>query len=250
MGRILAAGKGDAPVIFALPSRHAAPADRLRDRRRLLRDRRRQGAARARLRVRLLRGVGPRRRQLGVREPQRDVGRLPLAAHQHVARADGVRGLPDAGDVSRLPAPHAHRGVLRRLRRPLRAPRPDHVRDAASRTPSAARRRRLGRHDRAGRDAHVRRAGRRQRPPLGPALAGAGVPRARPLRRRRRCTRTRTRARTRRCSATATSSCSGWATRRWTSRSSRRSSRAARTSPRGAGRGSSRSTCSAGRSTR
>ena len=38
-----------------------------------------------------------------------------------------------------------------------------------------------------------------------------------------RCTRTRTRARTRRCSATATSSCSGWATRRWTSRSSPRS---------------------------
>ena len=132
--------------------------------------------------VRLLRGVGPRRRQLGVREPQRDVGRLPLAAHQHVARADGLRGAADAGGVSRLPAPHPHRGVLRRLRRPLRAARPDHVRDA--RHPRGpARRRRLGRHGRAGRDAHVRRPGRRQRPPLGPARAGAAVPRARPLRR-------------------------------------------------------------------
>ena len=60
---------------------------------------------------------------------QRDVVRVPLAAHQHVARADGVLGLPDAEVLSRLPAPHAHRRVLRRLRRPLRLPRPDPLRD-------------------------------------------------------------------------------------------------------------------------
>ena len=161
---------------------HAAPPDRVRDRGGLLRDRRRQGAARARVRVRLLRGVGPRRRQLGVREPQRDVGGVPVAAHQHVARADGVRGLPDVEHVSGLPAPHPHRRVLRRLRRPLRAARPDHVRDAGH-ARRAARRRRLGRHDRPRGDAHLRRAGRRQRPPLGSALARARVPRARPLRR-------------------------------------------------------------------
>ena len=34
---------------------------------------------------------------------------VPLAAHQHLARADGVPRLPDAASVSRLPAPHPHR---------------------------------------------------------------------------------------------------------------------------------------------
>ena len=45
-------------------------------------------------------------------------------------RALGVHGLPDAGELSGLPAPHPDGRVLRRLRRPLRLPRPDHVRDA------------------------------------------------------------------------------------------------------------------------
>ena len=37
---------------------------------------------------------------------QRDVGGLPRPAHQHLARAHGVLGLPDAEVLSRLPAPH------------------------------------------------------------------------------------------------------------------------------------------------
>ena len=93
----------------------------------------------------------------------------------------------------------------------------------------------------------LRRAARRQRPPLGPALARADVPRPRELHRpaapRPRLPSTTT------CSPTRTSSCSAWATARWTSRSSPPTSRAARTWPRAAGRGSSPSTCSAGRST-
>ena len=57
-----------------------------------------------------------------------DLVLLPLAAHQHLARADGVLGLPDAEVVPRLPAPRPHRRVLRLLRRPLRLPRPDPLR--------------------------------------------------------------------------------------------------------------------------
>ena len=148
---------------------------RVRDRRRLVRHRGRQGAAPAGLRLRLLREVRPRRRHLGLQEPQRDVGGVPLAAHQHLARADGVRRLPDAEVVSRLPAPHPHRRVLRRLRRPLRLPRADHVRDRR-RARGAGRRRHLGGHARRRPGAPLRRADGGQRPPLGPALAGAGLP--------------------------------------------------------------------------
>ena len=90
-----------------------------------------------------LREVRPRRRQLGVGQQERRVLRLPLAAHQHLARAHGVLRLPDAEVVSRLPAPHAHRALLRRLRRPLRHPRPDPLRDRR-RARRAAARRRLG----------------------------------------------------------------------------------------------------------
>ena len=68
---------------------------------------------------------------------QRDVVGLPLAAHQHLARAHGVLGLPDAEVLSRLPAPHPHRALLRRLRRPLRLPRPHHASRPASSTPRA-----------------------------------------------------------------------------------------------------------------
>ena len=162
----------------------------MRDRRRLLGDRSRQGPARAGNPVRLLREVRPGRRQLGVRQPQRDVVGIPLAAHQHLARADGVLGLPDAQVVSRLPAPHAHRAVLQRLRRPLRLPRPDRVRD-----------RRRARSDAVddgvwtitldnGETRTLRRAAGRQRPPLEPTLARAGVPRRRST--ASRCTPTTT----------------------------------------------------------
>ena len=51
----------------------------------------------------------------------------------------------------------------------------------------------------------LRRARRRQRPPLGPALARAGLPRAGATSPACRCTRTSTPARTPTCSATATS---------------------------------------------
>ena len=94
--------------------------------------------------VTCLRGVRPRRRQLGLREQERHVGVLPRPAHQHLARADGVLGLPDAGVLPGLPAPRPDRRLLRRLRRPLRRPRPDPLRDAASSTPSARGRRHLG----------------------------------------------------------------------------------------------------------
>ena len=63
--------------------------------------------ARARRPLRLLREVGRGRRQLGLRQRQRDVVGLPLAAHQHVARAHGVLGLPDAEGVAGLPH-HTH----------------------------------------------------------------------------------------------------------------------------------------------
>ena len=140
-----------------------------------------QDARRAGLRRHLLRGLGPRRRQLGLREHQRHVGVLPRPAHQHLAPADGVLGLPDAGVLPGLPAPRPDRRLLRRLRRRTSAcatgsaSRPRRARRAATPTGpgriSASRR-----HDRA-----LRRAARRQRPPLGPALARAGVPRDRTL---------------------------------------------------------------------
>src|SRR4051812_1682897 len=86
----------------------------MRDRRRLVRHRGSEGAAHPGHPVRLLREVRPSRRQLGLPQHQRDVVLLPLAAHQHVAQADGVLGLPDAGVLSAVPASHPHRGVLRR----------------------------------------------------------------------------------------------------------------------------------------
>ena len=194
----------------------------------------------------VLRGLRPRRRQLGLRQPQRNVGRLPRPAHQHVARPDAVLGLPDAAVVPGLPAPHGHRRVLRGLRRSLRLSRQDplRVRDRARR---AARRRRLGPDGRGRRAPPLRHAGRCQRPPLGRALARARVRRQRRHSKASRCTPTTTA--TTASSKARTSSCSAWATARWTSPSSRATSHARRTSPPGAVRGSSPSTSSAGRST-
>ncbi len=130
--------------------------------------------------VTCLRGVGSHRRQLGLREQQRDVGLLPRPAHQHLAAEDGVLRLPDAGVLPGLPAARPDRRLLRRLRRSLRDPRPHPLRDEG-RARGARGRRDLG-HPRVGRDDRaLRRAARRQRPPLGPALARAGVPRQRGL---------------------------------------------------------------------
>ena len=72
---------------------------------------------------------------------------------------------------------HTHiAALLRRLRRPLRLPRPDHVpRPRVERAERGADGGWSVRLD-GGRDAPLRRAARRQRPPLGPALAGARVP--------------------------------------------------------------------------
>ena len=76
------------------------------------------------------------------------------------------------------------RRLLQRLRRPLRLPRPDHLRHHGRRGHPRRRRHLAGPHDRTGRRAgpDLRRGARRQRPPLGRALAGPGIPRG--LRRR------------------------------------------------------------------
>ena len=190
----------------------------MRDRRRLVGHRRRQGPARALHPVRLLRGVGPGRRQLGVRQPQRHVGRLPRPVHQRLARAHGLLGLPDA----RPPIPTSpttrtsreyfddyvdHFGLRERITFETAVERAD-----------AAPGRLLGDRRSTRRDPRLRRAARRQRPPLGPALARTGVPRRRHVLRR-----SAARALLRRqldLRRQATSSSSAWATPRWTSRSS------------------------------
>ena len=75
---------------------------------------RRRGQLRASPRARCSRRGGSRstasrrardRRQLALRKRQRDLVGLPLAAHQHLAAADGLQGLPDAGGLSGLPRP-------------------------------------------------------------------------------------------------------------------------------------------------
>ena len=109
---------------------------------------------------------------------------LPLAAHQHLAAADGVRRPSRCRTTCRTTRATGRSRLLRRLRRPLRLPRPDHV-PHRGRQGRAGRRRRVRRHGPPRDDARrvaTRRydaRGGRQRPPLGPALAGAVVPRAR-----------------------------------------------------------------------
>ncbi len=52
-----------------------------------------------------------------------------VAVDQHLAPDHGVRDLPDAGGLPGLPAPPPDRRLLRRLRGPLRLPRPDPLQD-------------------------------------------------------------------------------------------------------------------------
>ena len=112
--------------------------------------------------------------------------------------------------------------VLRRLRRPLRLPRPDHVRHrgrARRARPDGGWQVTLDTGETRGYDALMVANGHH----WDAALAGARVPRRGRRSRACRCTRTTTSATTRSCSATSRSSCWGWATRRWTSRSRPRS---------------------------
>ena len=181
----------------------------LRDRRRLVGHRLVPGAERARHRVRLLREGLRGRRQLALHERQRDVVRVRVAAHQHLARADGVRDLPDAGRLSGLPAPHRRSpptstttwttsASATSIRFNTEVTRVEPRRTAAG---SVTPRRR--------RPPALRRGDGGQRPPLEPALARAAVPRR--VRRRARCTPTTTRPP--RAWRTRTCSCSGSATR-------------------------------------
>ena len=178
---------------------------------------------------------------------QRHVGRLPRPVHQHLAAAHGVLGLPDARVLPRLPPPHADRRVLRRLRRSLRPARADHLRDRR-RARGARRARRLDGRARQRREPPLRRAARRQRPPLESALAGTGVPGRGRRSPASSCTRTPTS--TTRSSPASAWWCSAWATRRWTSPSSPPTSPSAPTWRRARACGSCPSTCSANRSTR
>ena len=163
--------------------------------------------------VRLLREVRPRRRQLGVRQQQRHVVRLPLAAHQHLARADGVLGLPDAEVAIPTSRTTPTSRVLRRLRRPLRLPRQDPVRDrrrarrAAATTASGRSRSRTAR----------RGATTPCSSPTATTGTRAGPSRRSPgdVRRPRDALAPLHRHPT--SSAASASSCSAWATARWTS---------------------------------
>ena len=119
-----------------------------------------------------------------------------LAAHQHEPRPDGLLGLPDAGRLSGLPPPHPGRGLLRRLRRPLRPARADHVQHRR-RARGAARRAAGGCTLDTGETRDYRALlvanGHHWDPQLAERFEGDGR-----LRGRRRCTRTTTSATTRR----------------------------------------------------
>ena len=147
-GRIARSQLRTPGVNLLTPAKLAAqPADRLpamdrgeglHHRRRQLRHRRLPGAGRARDPLRLLREGVADRRQLALRKRQRDVVRLPLAAHQQLAQADVLQGAADARALPGLPQPLPDGRLLRRLRRPLRAAGEDHL-------PHRGARRRAGR---------------------------------------------------------------------------------------------------------
>ena len=97
--------------------------------------------------------VRPRRRQLGLRQQERRCPRAYRSLHINTSRERmEYSDFPMPKSYPGLPAPHAHRGVLRRLRRPLRLPRPHPLRDRR-RARRAPRRRRLGARARQRRDA-------------------------------------------------------------------------------------------------
>ena len=150
------------------------PPQGLRHRRRLVRHRRRQGAPRARHPLRLLREVRPRSAATGSSATATGC-RRPTARCTSTRRASAwsTRTTRCRSRIPDFPHHTQIAAVLRRLRRPLRLPRPDPLRDRR-RARGAPRRRRLGGRARraARRERYDARAGR-QRPPLGPALARA-----------------------------------------------------------------------------
>ena len=80
-------------------------------RRRHQRPERGEGTRRRRRPLRVLRELGPDRGQLGLRQPQRALQRVPLAAHRHVQGPRVLPRLPDGRVVPGLPAPLPDQGV-------------------------------------------------------------------------------------------------------------------------------------------
>ena len=151
-------------------------AARLHHRRGLLGDRRGQGAARARHPLRLLREVRPRRRQLGVRQQERHVCRLSRPVHQHLAPAHGVL----ATTRCRSPIPTS---PTTPRSRPTSTSYVDHFGFRDRITFETGVERAVRGEDggwtvelEGGETRTLRRAARRQRPPLEPALARTAVP--------------------------------------------------------------------------
>ena len=222
------ATKLDAGVTFVAACGMTALPTRLRDRRRLVRHRRRQGARTSAASTSTASRSPTASAATGSSRTRNGMSSAYRSLHINTSR--------ERMEYSDFPMPksypdfphHTHIArVLRRLRRPLRLPRPDHVRDRR-RARRARRRRRLGGHARRRRR---RAATTRCWSPTATTGTRAGPSRRSPAptsSRACRCTRTTTRARTRTSSATSASSCSGWATRRWTSRSRRASSPSAR----------------------
>ena len=106
---------------------------------------------------------------------------LPRPAHQHLAAEDGVLGLPDAGCPTRITRGHDqiaayfddyvdHFGIRDRIRFETKVEHAGREADGTWVIRASD-----------GTTRALRRAARRQRPSLGPALAGAGVPRERGL---------------------------------------------------------------------
>ena len=130
----------------------------------------REAAQGPRHRLRPVRAVRRRGRQLVLPQPQRPLGGLRVAAHRHLEDPAPVRGLPGARRVAGLPEPPADARLLPCLRRPLRAARRDQFGIGVDRAVRNGRRR-LGRHPVDRRDPLLHRPGRRQRAPLEAAAA-------------------------------------------------------------------------------